>query len=89
MNNSSQPVPGPGKKKNKIDLGFIRIPRSILPIVEKVFLLFIVALAIYYFFPKISSFEETLYIFSSLNFWAVFLAIAAQILRTWYGGYTL
>lgn len=82
-------MPGPEKKKNKIDLGFIRIPRSILPIVEKVFLLLIVALAIYYFFPKISSFEETLYIFSSLKFWAVLLAIAAQILRTWYGGYTL
>jgi uncharacterized membrane protein YbhN (UPF0104 family) len=89
MNNSLQPIPDHNNKKSKIDLGLIKIPRSILPIIEKIILLIVVALAIYYFFPKLSSFEETIHILRSLRLWAVLLAVIAQILRAWYGGYTL
>jgi len=89
MKNSIQPLSEHNKKSSNIDLGFVKIPRSLLPIVEKVFLLLIVALAIYYFFPKITSFEETIEIFMSLKLWAVILAVATQFFRAWYGGYTL
>lgn len=89
MKNSLQPLHEQKKKSSRIEFGFIKIPRSALPIIEKVFLLLIVALAIYYFFPKISSFQETLHIFRALKPWAVLLAIAAQLLRNWYAGYAL
>jgi len=89
MTNSTHPLPVKENQRKKIDLGFIRIPHALLPIIEKVFLLAILALAIHYFFPKIASFEETIFIFRSLKLWAVLLAVAAQLLKAWYGGYTL
>ncbi len=88
MDNS--PNQHPGKKDTQLSYpGKMKIPKLIVSINEKVFLLVILALAVYYFLPKISSLEESLKVFSSLNNWALLLAIVAQFMSYYVSGLTI
>ena len=89
MNTSLQPLPEQDKKKENLDLGFLKIPKSSLPVIEKIILIVTLALAVYFFLPKLSSLEETANIFMSLKIWAVILAIGAQVLRAYGNGLTI
>ncbi len=89
MNTSLKPVPEQETKKQNLDLGFVKIPKSSLPIIEKVILITILALAVYFFLPKLASLEETLNVLKSLKAWAVILAVAAQVLRAYGNGLTI
>lgn len=89
MNKSLQPHPKQDNEKSKLDLGFVKISKSSLPVIEKIFILVILALAVYFFLPKLSSLEDTITIVKSLNPWWVILAIASQILRAWGNGMTI
>ncbi len=89
MNKSLQPQPEQEEKKENLDLGFIKISKSSLPVIEKIVLIVILALAVYFFLPKISSLEETVHIFTSMKGWALILAIGAQVLRAYGNGLTI
>ena len=89
MNTSLKPVPEQETKKQNLDLGFVKIPKSSLPMIEKVALITILALAVYFFLPNMASLEETLNVLKSLKAWAVVLAIAAQVLRAYGNGLTI
>jgi len=89
MNTSLKPVPEQETKKQNLDLGFAKIPKSSLPMIEKIILITILALAVYFFLPKLASLEETVNVLKSLKAWAVILAIAAQVLRAYGNGLTI
>ncbi len=89
MNNSLKPVPEQEEKKQNLDLGFVKIPKSSLPVIEKILLISILALAVYFFLPKLASLEETAKVLKSMKAWAVILAVAAQVLRAYGNGLTI
>jgi uncharacterized membrane protein YbhN (UPF0104 family) len=69
----------PGNKKKKL----------VIAIGEKVLLLIILALAVFYFLPQISSLEKSLKVLSSLKYWALLLALAAQMMSYYGSGLTI
>ena len=89
MSKSLQPQSTQKDESDILEVGFVKIPKSKLPTIEKIFLLVILALAVFIFLPKLSSIEETLLIVKSLKPWAVLLAIATQMLRLWANGLTI
>jgi len=86
MTKTIQPQPDQEKKPNGLQRGFLGIPKVFISIGEKFFFLIVLALAVYYFLPKISSIEETLKVLQSLKFWGVLLALTAQVLSYWGSG---
>lgn len=71
------------------DADKMRIPKLIISIGEKALLLIILALAVYYFLPKITSIEKSLEVFSSLKNWALLLALLAQMISYYGSGITI
>lgn len=86
MNLSNKAESKQATKTKYFDLGFAKIPKSTLRIIEKLLILIVMALAVFYLLPRLSSIEESLLILRSLKSWAVILAVATQILRSWGNG---
>ena len=89
MNASLKPSPGQDEKNKIINLGFVKISKSSLPVIEKIILITILAMAVYFFLPKIASLEETVTVLRSLKVWALALAVGAQVLRAYGNGLTI
>jgi uncharacterized protein (TIRG00374 family) len=89
MNDSSNVQSEDKKKGQYLKLGRIKVPKFILTIGEKVLLLAILALAVFYFLPQISSLENSLSVLASLKSWALLLALATQLLSYYGSGLTI
>ena len=89
MNKTLQTKTESEDKSTILEIGFLKIDKKKLPVFEKIFLLVILALAVYIFLPKLSSIEETLLVVKSLKPWAVMLALIMQLLRMWANGLTV
>jgi hypothetical protein len=81
MNNSVQTESKQLQKAGSLDLGFLKIPRTVVKIIEKLIILIVLTLAVYFLLPRLSSIEKSVEILRSMKRWAVFLAIGIQVLR--------
>ena len=89
MNTSLKPLPELDEKNESRKPSFLKISKSSIPVIEKIILIIILALAVYFFLPKISSLEKTANVLRSLKAWAVLLAVGAQVLRAYGNGLTI
>ena len=81
MNNTVQADSKQLQKTGSLDLGFLKVPRTVVKIVEKLIILIVLTLAVYFLLPRLSSIEKSVDILRSMKRWAVLLAIGVQILR--------
>lgn len=76
-------------KRGPIHLGTLTIPRSVLSIAEKLLILGILALAVFYLLPRFSSLEDSLDVLAQMNPWLIASAFLAQIFSYFGNGMTI
>ena len=79
----------PTKKRGALHLGKLVIPRSVVSIAEKLLILAILALAIFYILPRFSSLEDSLDVLGQMNPWLIALAFIAQFFSYLGNGMTI
>ena len=89
MANSSQSPSQKDKSLKDIRIGPIKIPRMVLTISQKLLFLGILALAVFYMLPQISSFESSVKILATLKPWPIVFALITQFLSYMGSGLTL
>jgi uncharacterized protein (TIRG00374 family) len=80
--------PEPSNLDGKIQIGNLVISKVLLSIIQKFVLLGILALAVFFLLPELSSLENSLKVLSTLKPWAIFLAFSAQFISYWGNGLT-
>jgi len=84
MTNISISLPENEKKDQFIYLGKKKIPKILISVSKKVIFLGILALAVFYLLPQLSSIEKSTVVLSTLKPWAILLALATQFF-SYYG----
>ena len=74
--------------ESKVHIGNFVISKVMLSIIQKIILLGILALAVFFLLPELSSLENSLKVLGTLKPWAIFLAFAAQFISYWGNGLT-
>lgn len=86
-------MPDPQLQKDEaegtVHLGKITISKTVISIGEKIILIGILALAVFYLLPQLSSIENSLKILATLKPWAILLALIAQFLSYLGSGITI
>ena len=84
----TEPLPENNNLESGIHIGKIFISKFVLSVIEKIVLLGILALAVFFLLPQLSSLENSLKVLATLKPWAISLALAAQFISYWGNGLT-
>lgn len=79
----------PNKKRDVLHLGKFTLSRSMVTIIEKLLILAILALAVFYVLPRFSSLEDSLDVLAQMNPWLITLAFIAQFFSYLGNGMTI